>query len=510
MSRRMRFLLLAIVAVLLIAVLILVVIYNDKEYVTLYSDLTSAQSAEVIVALESASIPYEVQNGKLLVEVKNEEKARLQLTMLNFTDPGYGYDIANSGGLMATQSDKDRNYYNQLQERMRAAIVDYFPEIASATVTISVPQRSAFALQTENTPASASIILKKQPGATLSAEQVQGIMTYVKTSVQGLTEENISIVDERGDLKTVLDLEENYNNKKLELTSQVSNQLSRAIESMLEGPYGRDHISVRAMAELNTDSRVTESTTYNPIDPENPTNNPLDYSEFNREKTGDGFPAVEGVVGDQDNIGTPQYAAEEAEAEESNYYSLHDVYDYLVSNTREQIIKDGFVIERASAAIVIDRESLLDGERDSIIALAANASGIAPENITVANLKFVVDYEPDTPTGDDIGRVVIFVGLGLLLFCIIMIIVLTAVSRKKKREAAAAEAAAAEAAAAEALLYDENGIPLIDLMNQEEEYEPIELQESQEQKLKMQIKDLAESDPEIVAQLIKTWLVSEN
>ena len=45
-------------------------------------------------------------------------------------------------------------------------------------------------------------------------------------------------------------------------------------------------------------------------------------------------------------------------------------------------------------------------------------------------------------------------------------------------------------------------------MNGEIEYEPIQLVDTQEQKLKAQIRDLAVSDPEIVAQLIKTWLVN--
>lgn len=503
-TRRMKLLLLGSVAVVLAAALILVLLYNQKDYVVLYHDLTSTQNAEVIAALDSASIPFEVDNGRLLVETKNEGRARLTLSMLGFQNAGFKYDQANSGGLMATQQDKDRNYIFSLQERLQATITEFFPEVNAAVVTISVPQKSAFALQTDNTPASAAIMLQKKPGYTLTPEQVRGIMNLVKDSVQGLTEENITIADERGDLKSILDLNENYNNKKLALTNQVNDQLGKAIETMIEGPYGRDSIRVKAMATLNTDSRIAEQTTFQPLNPEDPTNNPLDYLEIDRQKTGDGFAAAEGVAGAQDNVGTPQYAAQEAEAAASDYYSSHDVYDYLVSSLREQIVKDGFVIEKASAAILIDRASLPDGERDALIALASMASGIAPENITVQNIKFAENIVPEAQPVEDLGRIFIISGLGLLLFCIIMIVVLTMVSRRRKR--LAEEAAAAAAANLE---YDENGIPLIDLMNQEEEYEPIALAESNEQKLKLQIRDLAESDPEIVAQLIKTWLVSD-
>lgn len=503
-TRRMRLLFLGGTAVILAAALIMVLLYNRKDYVVLYNDLTSTQNAEVMAALQSASIPFEVDNGRLLVDSKNEGKARLQLATLGFQNTGFKYDIMNQGGLTATQQDKDRNYINNMQERLQATIVEFFPEVSAAVVTVSIPQRSAFALQTNESPASASIMIQRKAGYNLTPEQVRGIVNLVKDSLQGqgLTYENITIADERGDLKSILDLNDDYNNKKLKLTEEVNSQLGKAIKLMVEGPYGADRIRVAVMTTLNTDSKVSESKSYLPLDPENPTNNPLDYAEYSRQRTGNGFAAAQGVPGAQDNVQTPQYAAMEAEAAASDYYSGDDVLDYLVSSLQEQVVKDGFVIEKATAAILIDAGSLQDGERDAIIALAANASGIAPENITVQNLKFPenpIDIKPTPPN----TMYFVIGGLGLLLFCIIMIIALTMVSRRRKRLAEEAAAAAANA-----LQYDENGVPLIDLMNQDIDYEPIALAETSEQKLKMQIKDLAESDPEIVAQLIKTWLVS--
>lgn len=495
-SRAARLIFLATVAGILILGLVLTIILNHKEYVVLYHDLTSTENAEVIAVLNSASIPYDVDNGRLLVEAKDEDKARLQLATLNFQNTGFNYDLANSGGLTATQQDKDRNTLFQLQNRLQATI-ELFPEVSKAIVTISTPQRSAFALQDDDTPASANITIQRKAGRELTPEQVRGIVNIVRDSVQGLSDDRISVVDERGDLKSMLDLNEDFNNKKLSLTEQVNQSLRDHIVTMVQPPYGAGNINVVVMTELNTDSSVAEKNTYLPLDPENPTNNPLDYSEYSRQKSGDGFAQAQGVPGTQDNVQTPQYAAQEAEAAASDYYSSNDIYDYLVSSVREQVIKDGFTIEKATASILINATSLPDGERDAIIALASNASGIARENITVQSIKFATNIIPDEPVVTDLTRVFIFSGIGLLALCIILIIVLTHISRRRK--------AAQQLAEEEEEAHRKS---LSDLLNEEMEYDPIALVESNEQKLKLQIKDLAESDPEIVAQLIKTWLVS--
>ena len=504
-SRRARVIFLSATAAVLVLALVLTILLNQKEYVTLFHDLNSTENTHIIAVLNDAGIPYRVEGGRVLVEQADEGRARLQLAVLGFENTGFSYDIQNSGGLTATQQDKNRREIQGLQNRLQATI-ELFPEVTKAIVTISMPERTMFALQNDTMPVSASITVTRRPGRGLSQEQVQGIINMVRDSVQGLTEDYISIVDsESGDLKLVLASEEDLHSKKLALTQQVSNSLQEQIVGVVQPAYGADNVAVRVIATLNTDSSVRESQTYLPIDPENPANNPLDYAEFDRQRAGDRFPAAGGVPGAQDNVGTPQYAAQEADAEGADYYSSHDVYDYLVGSLREQITKDGFVIERASASILINATALREGERDSIIALASNASGIPRENVTVQNIPFYVRDIPPEPITQDLGRLLVISGLGLLALCILLLVILTALARRKKARLAAE--------AMEDVDYDENGVPLMDFLEEpeeEEEFEPIALQESTEQRLKLQIKDLAESDPEIVAQLVKTWLISSN
>jgi flagellar M-ring protein FliF len=497
-TRRARLLFLAIVALALVLILILTLWLNHKDWVVLYEDLTMPESAQVIAVLNENAIPYDTDiAGRLLVEDSNENNARLQLAILGFENAGFDYTIMNSGGLTATQQDKDRNYINNLQNRLQATI-ELIPEIQRAIVTITMPQRSVLALSGAEEVVSASVTITRKPGRSLTTDQVRGIVNIVKDSVQNLDEANLSIVDvENGDLKSSLDLDSDFNNRKLDLTQQVNTSIESQILRVVQPAYGPEDVKVVVSTRLNTDSSVAERTTYLPLDPENPTNNPLDYAEYDRQRTGDGFPAAGGIPGTNDNVETPQYAILEDDAANSDYYSGHDIWDYLVGNLREQIVKDGFIIERASASILINTESLPDADVNAIIALASNASGIEGAAITVQGMLFDRPVLPDEPpiTGRGLTFWFLIIGLPLLLVCIILIIVLTAMARRRREQEAA-------------LLELEEGEQqsLAELMGQEPEFEPIALVESSEQKLKLQIKDLAESDPEIVAQLIKVWL----
>ncbi len=499
-TRRARLLFLLSVMLLLVLILILTLWLNRKDYVALYQNLTIPENAQVIAVLDENGIEYEVDRaGRLMVDRRDEGAARLQLAYMGFSNPGFGYDIANGGGLTATQQDKDRNYIFSVQDRLQAEI-ELTPEIQRAVVNIGIPQRSALALSNDNNLPTASVVLQMNPGKELTTDQVRGLVNLVKNAVVGLEAENISITDANGDLKSSLDLEEDFNNRKLSLTHEVNTSIERKILDVVERIYGAENVEVQVMTQLNTDSNVAERLTYLPLDEENPTNNPLDYSEFDRQHTGDGFPAAGGVPGANDNVETPQYEVLEAEGEAADYYAGHDIYDYLVGNLREQIVKDGFTIERASVAILINDDALPDGDINAIIALASNASGIDSAAITVQGLEFepAFAFEDEPLVGPDYVRWFLLIGIPLLIICIILIVVLTVMARRRReREAAEAEA--------EALALAE-GQSLAELMGQEPEFEPIALVESAEQKLKLQIKDLAESDPEIVAQLIKVWL----
>ncbi len=244
-TRRARLLFLLVVMLVLILILVLTLWLNHKDYVALYEDLTMPENAQVIAVLDENGIAYDVDRaGRLMVDRRDENAARLQLAMLGFENPGFGYDIANQGGLTATQQDKDRNYIFSVQDRLQAQI-ELIPYVQRAVVNISVPSRSVLALAGEDDSTKASVRVQEEAGKELTTDDVRGIVVLVKNAVAGLEAENISVVGNGGDLKSSLDLEEDFNNRKLDLTHEVNTSIEQKIQAVVERIYGAENVEVQ-------------------------------------------------------------------------------------------------------------------------------------------------------------------------------------------------------------------------------------------------------------------------
>lgn len=498
LSRKARILLFAGAGAVLVLVVLIIALANHQEYVLLYNDLSPNEYAQAVGVLSEMGIEAQTPpNGSILVPERDVNRARMQLATQGF--PGSNFEYLYSPGLTATQQDKRILENQDLQNRLQATI-ETFDEVSQAVVTISAPEKSAFALQAEVVEPSASVTLVLRTGRTLSSQQVRGIINIVRDSVAGLKEENISITDSTGDLKASAALGGDASNAKLSLTEEVNQAARSRILTVVQPMFGPGRVEVAVNSVLDTNAKVTERTTYDPLDPDNPERNPVDYTEHDRTKDGDATGVAQGVPGANDNVGTPQYGEEDGELAASAYYTAHDVYDYLVGSTKEQITKEGLDIVDMTVTVVVDAKSLAEGQRDQIVAMASKAAGVLPEQITVQNFEFAKD---EVTSSNPISRfttsqLLILAAVILLVLIVIITTIIIILSKRKQKKAEDADKAQ----------LDENGVPLIDLMNQEDEFEPIAIVETQEQKLKTQIKDLADSDPEIVAQLLKNWITS--
>lgn len=494
LSRIARIVLLIAIVGVIGVVIALTIFLNQKNYVLLNNDFSTAERVQALAVLAEQGIEARVEpNGYIMVLDKDLDKARMQLATAGL--PGGIYDGGYSPGLTSTQSDKNYLQNQELQKRLQSA-VESFDEVDQAVVTISQPERSAFALQTDVVPPTANISIRRKTGRELSAQQLQGILNIVRYSVAGLTEDSISITDsELGDLMSQLSQASNASDAKLRLTDEVNSTARNKALSLLRLMFGAENVEVQVHTVLDTDYRNSTSITYHPLDPENPQNNPLDYGEHYRDAV-TGEPGVaQGIPGANDNIGTPEYGEITGEGAETTNYSFHDIYDYLVSSTKEEMSKEGLVITGATAAVLINQVDLATGVRDQVAAMVANATGVAVENITVVNYQFQTGPElPAIPGGMTPRQILTLVLIGVAVLAILIVVIIVIITKKKKKQEEEA-LAAEELEAAEELLSLEG-----------EEFDPITLVETQEQKLRSQIKDLADSDPEIVASLLKNWL----
>ena len=147
----------------------------------------------------------------------------------------------------------------------------------------------------------------------------------------------------------------------------------------------------------------------------------------------------------------------------------------------------------------------------------AFAIGADVANVTVANYPFVINGNNGTNgNGNTINRggsvdwtVYIILLLGLLVLALLIVAILTSNAKKKKRAKARAKAAAAQAAAAQAA-QESAALSFEPQPQPDEEFNIQHLDdyddESKSAVLKKEIKDFSRTNPDVVAQLIRSMM----
>ncbi|WP_457573024.1 flagellar basal-body MS-ring/collar protein FliF [Desulfolithobacter sp.] len=196
---------LALVAVALISIALFTVIIiqaRTADYQLLFANLNETDAASVVEWLKSNNVPYQLKNGgkSIWVPMDKVHEARLSLTAAGLPQgTGVGFEIFDKQSFALTDFVQKVNYTRALQGELARTIASLGP-VESARVHLALPQKRLF--KNQQKPATASVILKIRPGRTLAESQVQGIVHLVSGSVEGLSPDNVTIIDQTGRVLT--------------------------------------------------------------------------------------------------------------------------------------------------------------------------------------------------------------------------------------------------------------------------------------------------------------------
>jgi flagellar M-ring protein FliF len=337
-------------------------------------------------------------------------------------------------------------------------------------------------------------------GSTLTESQITGIQNLVAKSVSGLTKDNIALTDSLGNDLIGSSTSNNPEFSKITVTREIENDIRKKVTAVLLGPYTADQFKVSVSATVDTDSLVREELTYLPSPDGN--NSGVISEESTKSDNSSSTQGDGGVSGTSTNSEVPTYQTGGSTGQSSSSSSESSI-KYQVSQTKQQTQKSGAKVEKISIGIAINKSAFDPGERESVTQLVAYAAGVSPEAISVQNFQF---YEEESPTGptepQGINKLILFGGIGagvLVLGALVALILL----RKRKKEVVeegiimartegpdeALNAAFGEAAEPQEVIK-----PITPVMDARRE----------------EIKQFAKSNPEIAAQMIKTWLRSDD
>lgn len=508
LSKKIKIIIISVIAVLIIGSVVLSVVLNKTDYIVLFSGLSDEEVTEVMNELKEKNVEYKYQtNGEILIPKDNESLIRMQLAEEGYPHSGLNYDLfTNNIDFMTTDYEKRKYELFQLQERI-AASVETITGVKKAIVNIAIPETDNYAWDNNKQESSATIKINMITGYELTDSQITGITNLIRTSVVGLKAENIAIVDTEGnDLTANGEIKQTDTLKiKIELEKQIQKDIENNIGKLLSKAYGVDNYEVSAKCTVNLDKKISENLKYTPNEDTN--KGVVNKEDSNKEVVGEGK-VTGGVVGTENNSEVPVYPDVTIQGDDI-YYKDKSSIDYLVNQLKEQIQYEPGNIEKLTVAVIINKEKINDDEKNNLKELIAYAAGTEVESISLLNLKFDKEvmpvFNPEEPLNfwaslsNEQKLLYSGIGFGVLIFIIIITIIIKKIKKAKRKKLES-----------ELLNAAENGNSKDSEDSWEDIKDEIELKNTKEAVLKKQITDFASGNPDIAAQLIRTWMKGDD
>jgi flagellar M-ring protein FliF len=312
--------------------------------------LSTSDAAKITEKLKEQRIPYQLKEGGSAVLVPEENVYELRLDLASEGLPrgsNVGFEVFDDLSFGTTEFVQKLKYQQALQGEL-ARTITQFDAIDQARVHIVTAGDSLFAEPEK--PATASVVLRLQPGRVLNRQELQGIVNLVACAVEGLKPENVTVVDMAGGMLSGGEDAETaggLSRSQFEYQRKLEESLQRRIQTMLEPVVGSNNVVARVAADLDfRQVRISEES----FDPDSSVvrseQRETEHSTEGSRLPG-GSPDLEYQPFENQNEDT---ALENTET----YQKENSVINYEINRVNRQIVGAAGDIERLTAAVVID------------------------------------------------------------------------------------------------------------------------------------------------------------
>jgi flagellar M-ring protein FliF len=446
-----------------------------------------------------------------------------------------------------TITDFERNVnFRRAQTRMVTDHIKALDEVDDANVTVVYPERVLF--RSEQNPTTASVIITPRPGSNIIAnrKKIEGIQKLLRFAIEGLTDENIVITDQAGnvlnDFENMAAIDRiNIIERENKLIQTLEAKYRAQVLGALQKTFGDDRVrDLNIKIAMDMSRRSIEREEYSPITKkprtpglayddsdlvdsftisENISDTTWEGTGFNPEgpagvegQTPPAFKDMSNLFGrmtQQTRTHNEVVNSEKSQEERSPQIdrvtvsvNIDGQWKWKRDEKKNPVIADDGSIERDYTPV--PAEQLRSAQL--LVQDAVGYNVARGDSVTVQNIPF--DRTAQFKEEDDAyfrqkqfqtTLLIFLIGVVILL---LSFIIFRAVSRELERrrrqaedERARREQAIRESAIAQA---EEEGV---DVSISVEERARLELQEN--------VANMAREHPEDVAQLIRTWLLEE-
>lgn len=493
---------------------------SQPEYRVLFSNFSDRDGGAIVAELEKMGVPYKYAEGggAVLVPADKVHDARLKLASQGLPKGGnVGFELMENQKLGASQFVEQINFQRAMEGEL-ARSIESVSAVQAARVHLAIPKSSIFVSE-QKTP-TASVLLNLHPGRTLDPQQVSAIVHLVASSVPDLPTKSVTVVDQNGNLLSETGRPTSpagLDATQIKYVQELQQSVARRIESIISPIVGSGNVRAEATADIDFSRSEQAVESYKP-------NQAPDAMAIRSQQTSEavnGAATAGGVPGALSNQPPapataplnpqPQASAPAAPGTPPSNTRKDATVNYEVDKTIQYVQQGMGGLKRLTVAVVVNHRRNVDkdgkvtmqplgeAEMTQITNLVKETMGFNTErgdSLNVVNTPFAspeVEKIPETPLwkqpatlqmGKDAGRYLL-IGLALLF---IYLRVLKPMMKKISELPALAPAPAAQAA-----------LPGADMMALPPGQRNYQDNLSRAQKL-------ANEDPRVVANIVKTWV----
>ncbi|MBL8472615.1 MAG: flagellar M-ring protein FliF [Rhodocyclaceae bacterium] len=521
-------------AALAVAVLVAVLLWTRApDYAVLFSNIDDKDGGAIVAVLGQQNVPYKFSdNGHaIMVPSGQVHDLRLRLAAQGLPRGGsVGFELLDTQKFGLSEPIEQMNIQRALEGEL-ARTIQSLEAVSAARVHLAIPKQKGFLREEQKPSASVVVNLNRR---SLSDAQVAGIVHLVASSVPQLDNESVVVIDQNGKLLTKKADPQHgtgLDPKQLEYVREVEQDYVKRIEAILLPVVGKGNVRAQATADIDFNLSEQTAETFKP----NPNPDSAVRSEQSSETiTNQQGPAgVPGALSNQPppvatapvtTNATPGQTGTNAANTQPITTKKEALRNYEVDKTVSHVRRALGQVRRLSVAVVVNHRgekqkdgsmkpvALADAEMKQINDLVREAVGFNKDRgdtVAVANTPFTeieAPAEAQLPLWKDPENIALGKELlkYLLLAGVVAYLLLGVVRPVVKSLTTPPE---------EEKKPEDEDMEVRDLTPAEGEEEATEVELSPEEQARLayeqkltQIRQLAQSNPKLVAEVLREWV----
>ena len=335
-----------IIGVLMLGASSMLATMNSTSYRTLYNNLTPEDASAIVEYVKGKKIPYRLDDGgtRILVPDESIDELRLELATEGLpTGGGVGFELFDRQQFGMTEFEERVAMRRALEGELSRTIAR-INVVKNAKANLVLPKRSL--LGKESSPAQASIILELHRGRELPEGTISAIVHLVSSSVEGLSPDQVTIVDTHGKLLSAKSGVGGNGGEGMEYKSRFEQNIQNSVQEMLDQLVGPGKSITRVSADFDFSKSETQEEHYDPA------KTAVRSERKEVEVVGTQSDGGQGIPGSRSNL--PGGVEPGSNNANSNSRKELETRNWEIDKVVKKTIGTGSELERVTVSVLVD------------------------------------------------------------------------------------------------------------------------------------------------------------